>query len=268
MKQVTMRTLLPISKRSIKGIMTIKEIKVKSVLIKTGIPGVDYCINPYVGCSHSCRYCYATFMTRYSGHTEAWGEFVDIKVNAPEVLEKEIKRKKKGRVIISSVTDAYQPVEGRYKITRKCLGILMQHQFPVDILTKSPLVLRDMDLIKGFEDIEVGITITTDDERIRKAFEPKAPTIAARIKALKTLHDNGIKTYVFIGPVLPMNPEVLLDKIIPYAGSLLIDRMNYTSKTLDIYKRLDITKWLDRGFTGDIVRRLKDGFADKPVSVC
>ncbi len=125
-----------------------------------------------------------------------------------------------------------------------------------------------MDLIKGFEDIEVGITITTDDERIRKAFEPKAPTIAARIKALKTLHDNGIKTYVFIGPVLPMNPEVLLDKIIPYAGSLLIDRMNYTSKTLDIYKRLDITKWLDRGFTGDIVRRLKDGFADKPVSVC
>ncbi len=115
MKHVTMRMLLPISKRSIKGIMTIKEIKVKSVLTKTGIPGVDYCINPYVGCSHSCRYCYATFMTRYSGHTEAWGEFVDIKVNAPEVLEKEIKRKKKGRVIISSVTDAYQPVEGKYQ---------------------------------------------------------------------------------------------------------------------------------------------------------
>lgn len=154
------------------------------------------------------------------------------------------------------------------KVTRQCLEVLLRYQFPVDILTKSPLVLRDMDLIKRFEDIEVGITITTDDEVIRKAFEPKAPTIAARINALKTLHDNGIKTYVFIGPLLPMNPESLLEKIIPYADSIIIDRMNYTSKTMATYKCLKITKWLDRGFVDDVIRRLKSGFADKPVSVC
>src|SRR3990170_4401082 len=136
------------------------------------------------------------------------------------------------------------------------------------VLTKSPLVLRDMDLIKRFEDIEVGTTITTDDDAIRKVFEPKAPPIAARIKALKTLHDNGIKTYAFIGPVLPMNPEALLEKIIPHSDSVIIDRMNYTSKTLQIYQRMNLLKWLDKDFVEDIIERLNKGFAGKPVSIC
>ena len=136
------------------------------------------------------------------------------------------------------------------------------------VLTKSPLVLRDMDLIKRFEDIEVGITITTDDDAISKAFEPKAPPIAARINTLKALHDKGIKTYAFIGPVLPMNPEALLEKIIPHADSVIVDRMNYTSKTLQIYQRMNLTKWLDKDFVEDIIERLKKGFAGKPVSIC
>lgn len=148
----------------------IKEIEAKSILTKSGIPGVDYCINPYVGCFHACKYCYATFMKRFTGHTEAWGSFVDVKVNAPDVLQKQLKNKVKGRVMVSSVTDAYQPIEAKYKLTRKCLEILLQNQFPVDILTKSPLVLRDLDLIKKFKDIEVGVTITTNDDKIRKVF--------------------------------------------------------------------------------------------------
>ncbi|MBI5181776.1 MAG: radical SAM protein, partial [Nitrospirae bacterium] len=93
--------------------LIIKEIKVKSLLSKSGIPGADYCINPYVGCFHCCRYCYATFMKRFTGHAEPWGSFVDVKINAPEVLEKQLKRAEKGNVIISSVTDAYQPKEAR-----------------------------------------------------------------------------------------------------------------------------------------------------------
>jgi len=248
--------------------LIIKEIKVKSVLTRSGIPGVDYCINPYVGCAHGCRYCYATFMKRYTGHTEVWGGFVDVKINAPEVLQRELKRKEKGRIIISSVTDAYQPVEGRCKITRQCLEVLLQYQFPVDILTKSPLVLRDMDLIKRFEDIEVGITITTDDEAIRKAIEPKAPPIAARINALKALHDKGIKTYAFIGPMLPMNPEALIERIISHADSIIMDRMNYTSKILQIYQHMNLHQWLDKGFVEDIIPRLMKGFSGKPVSIC
>ncbi len=237
----------------------IQEIKVKSVLTRSGIPGIDYCINPYVGCYHACRYCYATFMKRFTGHTEAWGSFADVKINAPEVLQRELKRKEKGRVILSSVTDAYQPVEAKYRITRQCLEILLQHQFDVDILTKSPLVLRDMDIIKRFRNIDVGITITTDDEKIRKIFEPNAPSINARINALKRLHDNGINTYVFIGPVLPMNPDALVEKIAPYVDSVLIDRMNYTPKTIDIYRRMNLTKWLDRDFTEKVIQTLKSG---------
>lgn len=248
--------------------LIVKKIKVKSVLTRSGIPGVDYCINPYVGCFHSCRYCYATFMKRFTGHTEAWGSFVDVKVNSPEVLQRQLQRKARGRVMISSVTDAYQPIEAKYKLTRKCLEVLLEHQFPVDILTKSPLVLRDLDLIKEFKDIEVGITVTTNDEKIRKVFEPKAPSITARINTLKKLHNNGINTYAFIGPVLPMNPEALLENINPHVDSIIIDRMNYTSKTLKIYKRMNLSKWLEDGFIENIIQRLENGFAGKPVSVC
>jgi DNA repair photolyase len=248
--------------------MIVKKIRVKSVLTRSGIPGIDYCINPYVGCFHGCRYCYATFMKRFTGHTEAWGSFVDVKVNSPEALQRQLQRKARGRVMISSVTDAYQPIEARYKLTRKCLEVLLQYQFPVDILTKSPLVLRDLDLIKKFNDIEVGVTVTTNDEKIRKVFEPKAPSITARIDTLKKLHNNGINTYAFIGPVLPMNPEALLKKISPHVDSIIIDKMNYTSKTLKIYKRMNLNKWLEDGFIENIIQRLENGFAGKPVSIC
>ena len=248
--------------------LIIREIKAKSILTKSGIPSVDYCVNPYVGCSHGCRYCYATFMKKYTGHTEPWGGFVDVKINAPEILQKQLKKAGMGRVMLSSVTDAYQPIESKYKLTRQCLEILLQSQFPVDILTKSPLVLRDTDLIKKFKDIEVGITITTHDEDISRVFEPNAPSILARMRALKTLHDNRIKTYAFIGPVLPMNPESLSKKINPHVDSIIIDRMNYTSKTLKIYQRLNLSKWLEKGFIDDIIQRLKNGFAGKPVTIC
>ncbi|HHT9115001.1 MAG: DUF5131 family protein [Planctomycetes bacterium] len=248
--------------------LIIREIKAKSILTKSGIPGVDYCVNPYVGCSHGCRYCYATFMKKYTGHTEPWGGFVDVKINTPEILQKQLKRARMGRVMVSSVTDAYQPIESKYKLTRQCLEILLQSQFPVDILTKSPLVLRDIDLIKKFKDIEVGITITTHDEKISRVFEPNAPSIMARMRTLNTLHDNRIKTYAFIGPVLPMNPETLSEKINPHVDSIIIDRMNYTSKTLKIYERMNLSKWLDKDFIDDIIQRLKNGFAGKPVSIC
>jgi DNA repair photolyase len=146
-------------------------------------------------------------MKRFTLHAEPWGRFVDIKINASDTLRKQVKRVPRGKIMISSVTDPYQPVEKRFLITRQCLEVLLEHQFPLDILTKSPLVLRDIDILKKFTSLEVGITITTDDEGIRKIFEPNAPPISARLNALKRLHNEGIKTYAFIGPVLPMNPE-------------------------------------------------------------
>ncbi len=247
---------------------TIKEINVKQVLTNTGIPGMRYCINPYVGCAHACRYCYATFMKRFTGHTGPWGTFVDIKINAPDVLRRQLRRAERGSIIMSSVTDPYQPVESKYMITRRCIEVFVLYQFPLDILTKSPLVLRDIDLILKLKDVEVGLTITTDDEGMRRVFEPYAPPIERRIHALRELHKAGVKTYAFIGPVLPMNPEALASQVRPYVDNILIDRMNYPEKVKWLYKKYGIEKWLDDEFVDGIIRRLQNAFADKEVGVC
>ncbi len=246
----------------------IKEVKVRSTLTKTGIPGRKYCINPYVGCAHACKYCYATFMKRFTGHIEPWGSFVDVKINAPDVLRKQLKRADRGSIIVSSVTDPYQPLEAKHMITRKCLEVLALYRFPVDILTKSPLVLRDIDIISKLKGAEVGLTITTDNDRIRKIFEPNAPPIPVRIEALKKLYKKGIKTYVFIGPVLPMNPDSLAEQIKPYVNSILIDRMNYVAKVKWLYQKHHIEKWLDKKFIDGVISRLRKNFSGKEVEVC
>jgi DNA repair photolyase len=170
--------------------------------------------------------------------------------------------------MLSSVTDAYQPIEAECRITRQCLEVLLRHRFPVDILTKSPLALRDMDLFKKSADTEVGITITTDEEKIRRIFEPGAPAIEDRIKALREIHRHGIRTYVFIGPLLPMNPERLAESILRHADSVLIDRMNYVSKTRDLYRKHGLTEWLVRDRVDDVIRRLKKSLGRKEVRLC
>jgi DNA repair photolyase len=246
----------------------IKEIKTRQVLTDTGIPGKRYCINPYVGCAHACRYCYATFMKRFTGHTEPWGSFVDVKANAPDVLMRQLRRSERGEIIMSSVTDPYQPVESRYMITRRCLEVMTSYQFPLDILTKSPLILRDMEIIRRLEDVDVGLTITTDDDMMRRLFEPHAPPIGSRINALRELHRAGIRTYAFIGPVLPMNPDKLAKQLIPHVDSILIDRMNYIEKVRWLYKKYNIEKWLDGEFIDGIINRLQNAFAEKEVGVC
>lgn len=164
--------------------LVVKEIRAKSVLNKSKI--FDYCVNPYTGCQIGCKYCYARlFMRRYSGHKEPWGEFVDIKMNAPEVLKKQLNRAKRGTVWVSSVCDSYQPLEEQYKITQRCLKELAKKQFPVNIQTKSTLALRDLDVFQEFEEIEVGFTIATDDERVARQFEPQATPVKDRLKALE-----------------------------------------------------------------------------------
>src|SRR5512136_1153601 len=130
--------------------MVIREIISKSVLSKSKI--YDYVVNPYTGCQHACSYCYARFMKRFTGHREPWGQFVDVKVNAPDLLRVEIVRKAVGRVWVSGVCDPYQPLEARYRLTRQCLEILSQNDWPVAVQTRSPLVLRDMDILKTGKD--------------------------------------------------------------------------------------------------------------------
>jgi len=165
-------------------------------------------------------------MKRFSGHHEPWGQFVDIKVNAPDLLRREITRKKMGRVWISGVCDPYQPLEAKYKLTRQCLEILAQNNWPVVVQTRSPLVLRDMDIFQKGKDFEVGLSITTADDTIRKLFEPNAPPIKERVRALDELYRAGVRTYVMIAPMLPGAEnlgEILAGKV-AYA---MFDRMNY-----------------------------------------
>ena len=204
--------------------MIVKEIEAKSILTKSQI--YEYTLNAYVGCQHDCLYCYAKFMKRFTGHREPWGAFVDVKINAPELLAREAKKKKKGRVWISGVCDAYQYLEKKYEVTRKCLEILVANSWPVTIQTKSPLVLRDMDILKRAEDAEVGFTITTADEKVRKIFEPGAPEVAKRAEALARLHAGGIRTYVMVAPMLP-GAEGLADLLKGSVDHALIDRYNY-----------------------------------------
>jgi DNA repair photolyase len=204
--------------------MIVEEVYAKTILSKSKV--LDYTINPYIGCEHGCTYCYARFMKRFTGHTEKWGEFVDVKINAISLLQREVKKKRAGRVWISGVCDPYQPLEKEYELTRGCLGILSRHGWPVTIQTKSPLVLRDVDLLRKSKEIEAGLTITTADENIRRIFEPNSPPIEERIKALEKMHSAGVRTYVMIAPLLPA-AEGLVTKLDGKVDQVIIDRMNY-----------------------------------------
>ncbi|MCX7999715.1 MAG: radical SAM protein, partial [Leptospiraceae bacterium] len=145
--------------------MIIREVECKSILNKSAI--ADYCINPYIGCQHGCKYCYAAGITfRFRSRVEEWGEFLDIKTNAVTLLSKETKKKKIGRVYLSSLTDPYQPIEEKYELTRRIVEILIKNNFPVTIQTKSYLVTRDLDLLSKGKSNEVGVTIVSMDEKV------------------------------------------------------------------------------------------------------
>jgi DNA repair photolyase len=240
--------------------MKVREIFSKTILTKTAISSFDYCINPYVGCGHGCRYCYASFMKRFTGHKEPWGDFVDVKINGPQLLKRQLKRAKRGIVSLSTVTDPYQPLEGNYQLTRKCLEILLDHQFSINILTRSPLCLRDIDLFKQFKEIAVGLSITTHSEEIKKLFEPHSPSIQSRVKTLKTIRNEKIGAYAFIGPMLPLDPIPLVEMLEGTVDEVLIDRMNYPNKVKAIYRKTNLDRYLEDNYFHLIGRELKERF--------
>jgi len=181
--------------------MKITEVKCKTALSKSNLPGLDYSLNPYRGCQHSCAYCYVPNVLRIK--RDEWGSFVNVKTNIPVVLSNELKKKKPGVVGISTVTDPYQPIEKKYRLTRYCLEQMLRYNFPVHIQTKSDLVKRDIDLISKFDDAEVMFSIGTLDDSERKTLEPNASSIQERLNSMKQISEKGIKTTVFFGPVYP-----------------------------------------------------------------
>ncbi len=215
-----------------------KEIKVKTALSPSQLPGLDYALNPYRGCAHACVYCYAPSVIHWD--KGKWGELVEVKVNLPRILSKELRIKKKGIVGLGTVTDPYQPAEKKYELTRRCLELLLIHDFPVCIQTKSSLVLRDMDLLKEFSNIEVGMTLTTLDDGVREKMEPGASSVGERMRALAELREKGIKTWVFLGPVMPhiTDVEALVDAVAAVSPwYVLVDRLRSKEGVQERVKR-------------------------------
>lgn len=256
----------------------VREIQAKSILGKSGIS--DYCVNCYTGCIHSCIYCYARFMKRFTGHEEPWGQFLDVKINAPEVLSREIRRKKPGTVFFSSVCDAYQPAEARYKLSRQCLSLLVDAGFSVGILTKSKLVTRDLDILEGYPNCSVGCTLTTMDERLRFRIEPAASPTRERIAALEEACSRDVKAYAFLGPFMPglSDTDEALDTLISAIAHLPLDHIyadklnprpgvwnsvarfikRYHPELLEEYRRLFFDADEYKAYCADLGRRLRD----------
>ncbi len=211
--------------------MKIKERKVKSVITKSNLPAADFVINPYIGCQHACKYCYADFMRRFTGHgNEKWGSFVDIKINAPETIDPS-RVKNDVLILIGSVTDPYQPLESRYELTRKCLERLLDAQPRLEILTKSLLVLRDIDLLKKFKNLRVGISIGILDEGYSRQLEPCVASPKSRLDAIRRLHEAGISTYLFVSPIFPEISDVseLVNLAKEYVDEVLFENLNMRS---------------------------------------
>lgn len=182
----------------------INEIEVKSVLTKSNLPVCEYSVNPYVGCTHACKYCYASFMKRFTGHSEEWGTFLDVKhwteiKNPQKYAGKEL--------FIGSVTDPYNPHEEQYGRTRALLEQLKGSGAKLSIATKSDLILRDLELIKSFPDARVSWSINTLDEKFRKDMD-SAVSIKRRLAAMKKFYDAGVRTTCFISPIFPQITDV------------------------------------------------------------
>ena len=202
----------------------IREIEVKSVLTKSNLPVGDYSVNPYVGCTHACKYCYACFMKRFTNHQEEWGTFLDVKY-WPEMKRPEKYAGKE--MFFGSVTDPYNPQEETYERTRSLLMQLAGSGIRLSIQTKSDLVLRDMDLIKTFPDARVGFSINTLDEEFKNDMD-QAVSIERRLAAMKKLHDAGIRTTCFISPIFPgiTDCEEIIDRVKNQCNLIWLENLN------------------------------------------
>ena len=202
----------------------IREVQVKSVLTKSNLPVSDYSVNPYVGCTHACRYCYASFMKRFTGQPELWGTFLDVK-HWPEIRHPE--RYAGKELFIGSVTDPYLPQEDIFGRTRALLKQFAGSGVRISIATKSDLVLRDLDLIKGFPDARISWSVNTLDESFKNNMD-NAVSIERRLAAIKAFHDAGVRTTCFVSPIFPgiTDVQAIIDRVKGQCNLIWLENLN------------------------------------------
>lgn len=203
----------------------------------------DFTINPYAGCAFSCSYCYVPKFPNGRHTYKEWGKWVEVKINAPELIRKERTRVFGSRIFFSSSTDPYQYLELKYRLSRRCLQELLKYTpDKLTLHTRSHLILQDLELIKAFKEVvRVGVSITTDDDSIRQQFEPNAPSISRRLQLIRKLRESGIDVYVSMSPLLPCDPERLVRLVSEFASAIWVDQINYPEinnrpELLDKYK--------------------------------
>ena len=205
--------------------VAVNHVQVADFITKSKLPAADYVINPYIGCPHGCIYCYAEFMKRFTAHSEEWGEFIDVKSCAKKIS---ITKLAGESVLIGSVTDAYNPYEKKYLVTSNILKQLAGTTAHFEILTKSSLVIRDIELFRHIPNIKIGISMNSLDEKFRRQTEPRASSVRKRLDALKMLHDAGIQTYVFMSPIFPgiTDFQTIVEQTSSYADAFYFENLN------------------------------------------
>lgn len=211
--------------------LKIREIVARGYVNPSKLPGFDYVINPYVGCPHRCIYCYAEFMKRFSNHDEPWGTFTDVKIRSCSVKPVDLRGK---NVFLSSVTDCYNPLEEKYRLTRRLLEQLRPCGAKITILTKSALVLRDLDVLKTLPEVTVGVSANTADDSLRRETEPGACSALERLYVLKTLRENGIKNWMHVAPMFPhlSDWKALLEAAAEFTDSFSFENLKLRAAAL------------------------------------
>ncbi len=251
--------------------MGIREIEVERVLIPEGAN--HYYLNPYVGCLMGCEFCYVAPRADFSRQLEGlphlpWGRYVDVKVNAAEVLRREVVGLPPGIVRLSPiVTDPYQSLERSYRITRQCLEVLLDADFTPVILTRAALVLEDLPLLRRFARASVGFSIPSDDDRMRQYFEPGADPLEERLDALARCREAGLHTTAVIQPVLPMDPDRLVAQVSPLVRTVRVDRMHHVDRYLHLYARHGLEHAATPAFFEEMIPRLRQGFTAQGVQL-
>ncbi len=253
--------------------MVIKEIGVKSILSRSNLPVCEYSVNPYIGCTHGCKYCYASFMKRFTGHSEPWGSFLDVK-RWPKI--KDPKKYAGKELFIGSVTDPYLPQEEFYERTRELLMQLKGSGAKISIATKSDLILRDLDLIKDFPDARVSLSINTLDEAFRSDMD-NAVSIERRLDAMETFYRAGVRTTCFVSPIFPgiTDAEAIIRRVKDQCNLIWLENLNlrggYKKAIMDYIENThpqlshlyrDIYSGRDRSYWEMLDIRLKDYAAE------